>query len=345
MSITSGSDIVAADFVSTPSGAGDSGKVVKLDSTGKIPTGFMRFGGDGSDGALSITSGTTTIALGGVRIFIKNYTSISITSTGKLAFSGAHASGTIIVLKSQGNVTITSTATCIDASGMGGDGAGQQTVSNNSSITNNGGDGTDTQAGLFTCHGGGGGVDNTTPTAAAAAGTFTPSTNQIAHQLYQKYPFIFIGAGGGAGAASTNTGVNQSATSGAGGKGGACLLIECAGALNFTTASGISVAGLAGQNGQASGGNSGGATGRCGGGGAAGFCGIFYNSLTSASGTIVVTGGLGGTSNSVFGTGGRNSCGGNGGSSGYAQGAQGSTSVGGDGAVGNSLVAKNTEYA
>ena len=59
------------------------------------------YGGSGSDGALSISSGTTTIALGGARVVVKNYTNISITGTGDLAFSSPHADGTTIILKSQ----------------------------------------------------------------------------------------------------------------------------------------------------------------------------------------------------------------------------------------------------
>ena len=45
MSITAGQDILASDFVSTSAGAGDSGKVAKLDSTGKIDTTFHKLHG------------------------------------------------------------------------------------------------------------------------------------------------------------------------------------------------------------------------------------------------------------------------------------------------------------
>lgn len=40
MAIVAGSDIVASDFISTSAGAGDSGKVPKLNSAGKIDTSF-----------------------------------------------------------------------------------------------------------------------------------------------------------------------------------------------------------------------------------------------------------------------------------------------------------------
>lgn len=122
MTIVAGNDIVASDFISTSAGAGDTGKVPKLNANGKLDRSFsiVAFGGTGADGALSISSGTTNINLGGAQVFIKNYTSISITGTGALTFSNPHANGTTILLKSQGNVTLTSSAAaCIDVSGMG----------------------------------------------------------------------------------------------------------------------------------------------------------------------------------------------------------------------------------
>ena len=99
--------------------------VDNADTTGtgtinRSSVGRFTFGGTGADGALSISSGTTTLDVGGAAVFVKNYTSISITGTGSLAFSNPHASGTVIILKSQGNVTITSSsALAISTIGMG----------------------------------------------------------------------------------------------------------------------------------------------------------------------------------------------------------------------------------
>ena len=81
------------------------------------------FGGDGSDGELEITSGTTTISATSAAIVIKNYSLISITGTGQLAFSNPNTNGTLIILKSQGNVVLTSsTNPLIDLRSMGGAG-------------------------------------------------------------------------------------------------------------------------------------------------------------------------------------------------------------------------------
>ena len=71
----------------TPSN--DNGRVAKLEQYNgterQIHREFshIKYGGDGSD-ALSISSGTTTVDLGGARVYILNYSSISITGTGKL---------------------------------------------------------------------------------------------------------------------------------------------------------------------------------------------------------------------------------------------------------------------
>src|SRR3990167_4955663 len=72
-----------------------------LTATGAVINGYTlntkgTFGGDGSDGTLAITSGTTTISCGSAKVLTKNYSSISITGTGVLAFSNPHASGSMV---------------------------------------------------------------------------------------------------------------------------------------------------------------------------------------------------------------------------------------------------------
>src|ERR1035437_3459937 len=54
---------------------------------------YLKFGGTGADGALAISSGTTTIDCANAAKVIKNYSSISITGTGTLAFSNPNTNG------------------------------------------------------------------------------------------------------------------------------------------------------------------------------------------------------------------------------------------------------------
>ncbi len=292
---------------------------------------LVKFGGDGSDGALVVTSGTTTIDLGAAAVVIKNYTSISITGTGKVVFSNPHANGTVIVIKSQGAITLTSSgsAPIFNASGMGA--AGGAGGSAGSGITGTNGIATS----VYTTHGGVFAPDTT----GAAAGGAAITTAYAFTSIFQgKYPQIFIGAGGGGG-------THNQGTSGTGGKGGAALIIECAGAWNFTITGGISVKGASGGNGTGAVSGNSYATG--GGGGGGGMCFVLYNTLTANSGTILATGGTGGTS-SIFGTPSAITGGGGGGSIAAGSASTGSavngTQTGGDGANGSSLVVLNTEF-
>jgi hypothetical protein len=266
------------------------------------------FGGDGSDGALSISSGTTTINLGGSAYVVKNYTSISITGTGKLAFSNPHANGTIIILKSQGDVTITSsTAPCIDASGMGAaGGAGGVNGTNGSAGT------TSTSILDISNHHGTGGITGGAGGTAGAVyeATFANFYTKTSSILYRRSIVLSAGSGGGGGSSNGANG-----TGGAGGNGGGGLIIECNGALNFTTIGGISVNGAVGGAGVNGGGSSGGG----GGGGASGMFIGLYKTLTANSGTITNAGGTGGA-----GAGTDNQCAGGGGAGSY-------TAAGGDG--------------
>lgn len=303
------------------------------------------FGGTGADLALSISSGTTTLSLASATSFIKNYSSISITGTGTLAFSNPNTNGSIIILKSQGDVTLTSSsAPMIDASGMGAAGGTAGAGDGNVGISG--------QAIWATTNGGGGGfrpvLVSDSGAAGAASAALSPSytlNDTIYHVVRWS---IGAGGGGGGGAksggggggggganvsagsagnagATGNAGLTGPGAGGNGGVGGAFLIIECGGKLNFTTTSGISVNGLVGavgNNGSAT--NDGGGGG--GGGGAGGVCVIIYNALTASSGTITKAGGLGGAGGTPVGLGG---VGGNGGA----------------GAAGLSLVILNTAFA
>lgn len=258
MAITAGQTIAAADFVASSAGAGSASLGVKLNAGGKVDTTMLAFGGTGADGALNVTSGTTTIDLTGLQYFIKNYTSINISAGATVNFINPHANGTIIALKSMGNVTVAGT---LDASGMGAasstNGFGVTTVSN------------------FGSNGTGHQTSDTGP-----AGTAVQFLTNIAGKTIRVTP----GAGGGQGAAG-----GSGATGGVGGRGGAGLIIECGGTWTFTGT--ISVAGKVGSIGGNT--NPGGGAGGGGGGGGGTFAGI-ANIIGTNTGTITKSGGNGG---------------------------------------------------
>ena len=234
-----------------------------------------KFGGDGSDGALAITAGTTTIDAAGADIVVKNYTSISITSTAKFTISNPHDNGTILYLRSQGAVTGTSsTSPAIDMAGMGAL-AG--------SVGSNGSNGMSTvvsaNKGLLGADGDG--VGSVSGGAATAGSVITTKP-------YLGY-IVACGAGGGGG----GTGSTGGTAGGAGGRGGGVIIIECKGTLNIT-----STLSVAGANGSAGTSLDGSRTGGGGGGGGGGTILILYKTLT-ANGTYTITGGNGGNGGST----------------------------------------------
>lgn len=318
MAITAGTDILASDFISTAApGAGDSGKVAKLDANGKIPLAFLKFGGTGADGALSISSGTTTLSFGSATLLIKNYTSVSITGTAQLAFSNPTTNGAIFLMKSQGNVTVTSsTVPAIDLRLMGGAGSA-------GSAGNGGVDGGAASDGL--------GLGCPYPTAGsrgalAVASTVAPGDlpgavagaisggrgARLSSGLAQSGA-VFCAAGGSAGSASNGCGAF-------GGRGGGGMRIECGGNLNITStidasgsngdnSTGSTGSGVTASGGRGGGGNVDSASNSyaglpanvipSGGGGGGGCIIILYNgTLTANTGTYTVTGGSPGTTGS-----------------------------------------------
>lgn len=327
MSIIAGNSAVANDFLFTTDGT--SGKVPKTNSVGKIDTSFLRFGGNGADGALALTSGTTTTSLGSASVFIKNYSSISITGTAVQAFSSPNSNGSRIFLKSQGDVTLTSSATPhLDASGMGAD-RGTSSYAGNYYTVSAGGNG---NYALFAAVANG---------ATGGTMTFTPNS-AVFDIMAQKYPFMIPGSGGGDGGGGTNGG--GSFVAGHGNRGGGALCIECGGSLNFTITSGISVAGLNGTNATATGSTTAAAGG--GGGGAGSFI-CYYNALTANTGSVTITGGTGGTGQYTNGN--AEASGGGGGGNNTTGNPTSNQSTGGtqSGATGASsfaLFAQNTEF-
>ena len=347
-------------FVSVSAGATDEHKVVKLGSDGQFDRSVLKkhlfFGGDGSDGDLSISSGTTSISADSNRFVVKNYNDLSITGTGKLAFTTPHADGTVVWLRVAGDLTITSsTAPCIDASSMGASGASSRSIggSNGSTTTSGNADsGSGGQVSTLKTNAGGGGqgYEGNVGVGGAVITAFTFWQQLLDTEIRNKYPYIFGGSGGGAGGATWSVATNGAfITTGAGGRGGGALIIEVAGKINFTTANGISVSGGNGGNATSSIGGAGTtyATGGGGGGGAGGFCGLYYNDSIDVSGTINVAGGVGGNCHI---TGSATSYGGGGGGSRVTVGSNGSTTTtsgnknGGNGAIGEFVFVKNIIY-
>jgi len=292
-----------------------------------------KFGGDGSDGALSVPSGTTNIdATSSVNIVKKNYTTINIASGATLALINPASDGSGLWLRATGNVDIVGTinvdycgaiygaAAVANTSEVNGNEGTQGFMQNVDGVTSlhKGGAGQASTGGSYKSTGGGGGAGKNagsassanSPVAAAPGGTVVEFTQTIDGINLTKKFIIFCGAGGGSGGATDNSGTS---TSGRGGRGGGFVIIECAGSFNFTGT--ITAKGEAGQNGTVSSSGTENASG--GGGGGGGFILGLYNDLTANSGTTVVTGGIGGTK------------------------AGGSGTNGGDGGDGQALIGKN----
>lgn len=271
-----------------------------------------KFGGNGVNGALTISSGTTTIDVGASPVYEQDYTSISITGTGSLAFTDPGTNGTIVILRSQGSCTDTSASNVsIDVTALGSSGNG---LSSTGVVLTAG------SAGVST---GGSGIATSLPF------TFLMSSSSAMTRT------LSVGAGGGVG------GTGLSGAGGAGGRGGGALYIECAGALNFT---GKISAASAGAGGNAVPGNDNGG----GGGGGGGSVLILANSITANTGTITISGAAGGTgasgsaSQGAGGGAGGNGAGAQGGNGGSPGGSSGGG--GGSGGTGFSFVSKNTYF-
>lgn len=314
----SGLHTFSAGFISTASSTVNANLNVATttSSTNIIGKGF---GGTGEDGALTLTTGTTTINLAGATVVEKNYSSISITGDAAIEFSNPAAGGSIVIFKSQGNVTHTSSKQIYlvgvgSASGIGGTGTpggsgagggGGASATADGAAGDNGDNigatgaptvGTAFGRWLFNAlsaqvslSGGGissGGTCNGTA-APAGAGPVIATTNSIPAYLRA---YVMPGTGGGGGC--PGTGGNGAD----GGRGGGALYVEVGGALNITGA--INATGGTSATVSA-------ATKGCGGGGGGGSIQIIYNYLTANSGTYSVAGGSsGGTCTNPGGAGG-----------------------------------------
>lgn len=293
--LTEKTTLAAADlFLIEDSADSNNKKKVQKSNLGFATS--VYFGGTGADGALSVASGTTTLDAGSAKVLTKNYTSINIAGGAVLTISNPNSAGTLLFLKSQGNVTIAGT---IELTSMGA-AAGTNGFGYFESNVHKGGDG-------------GSGNASSTPGSAGTAGVIydskaffvTPDATRLARKMIP----LATGSGGGGG----GSGQNALQAVGAGGRGGGALLIECAGALDFSGT--INVKGGAGSSaGDEVSPNRGGNGG--GGGGASGMALILYNTLTANTGTIYANGGAGGDGGNGWGSNGAVTGGGGGGGAG-----------------------------
>jgi hypothetical protein len=242
----------------------------KIGNTGK-------FGGTGADGALSISSGTTTINLASAPIVIKNYTSLSITGTANIAFINPSPHGSIVIFKTTGDMTITSTASpVIDMSGQG-------------CYTGN----APTAFALIPNPGNGGAYQGAAGAAALGLHVLAP--------LGAKYINLFVGAPGG------EPGYSLSGI-GYPGAGGGSMYFECAGTLNISSqftskgTNGVQTTDAGATGGDGGGGSSyndglaGGSNnviGPYGGGGGGGNYVFCANTIATNTATFTLTGGNG----------------------------------------------------
>jgi len=309
--VVSGATVTNANTISTVSGAGyavsgaglvvSGATVTNADTISNTSTGHDHDGtdskfipysvfGDGSDGALNITTGTTNITAG-----IKKYTSINISTGATLGTSSSDSSETIILL-CQGDVTINGTINLKGKGKVGGASqVGEGNGSSGSSVTDDcstcGANGTrsgDDNAG----GGGGGGYSNganggkTGIAVGGIGGTgwsskLSMNMTLLKHTLiYQWHPVAINGSGGA-------SGTSKGGTSATGGTGGMSLIIIAKGNISIGAAGDID---CRGNTPSAATGDAGGS-----GGGGGGSIMLRHLGTYSNSGAIQVTGGSGGT--------------------------------------------------
>lgn len=254
-----------------------------------VQTKSRPLGGTGVDGALNITSGTTTLNLATQTEW--NYTSVNIASGAALTFTGGTASITPRILV-QGDFT---NSGIISTKGLGASGGSGGAVSTDNATAG-------TITGTFY-------VDNTRASAGVkgsggSAGSGGGAVSSKGSSYF--YPVAVLnGSGGGGGGGGTPANVGTPGAGGAGGAGSLGLYLEVAG--TYTQSGIINLnggAGTAGSNCPGNGSNS--WTSGCGGGGGGGGAGslvVKYRDVFAYTGTTTVTGGAGGDGGSRTNTG------------------------------------------
>jgi hypothetical protein len=260
--------------------------------------------GDGSDGDLMISTGTTTLDFQNQNFLIKKYNNLSITGNATLSFVNPHDNGSVAIIYVADTATITSSVVAIDLSGMGAKGGVGASVN-----------GFDTfQIGWNGFYKATAGTGGTTSSATGGTGIESFVNNNLGFR-FLKTCVLSVGSGGGAGASS-----GSGATQGDGGRGGGGIILF-ARKLNFNST--IDANGLNGVNASVL---SGAYYAGGGGGGGGGFVVIYAQQIISLSGTIQAKGGNGGNgaqgdSSTVlpwYYGGGGGACAGNGGANGLS---------------------------
>lgn len=266
--------------------------------------------GDGSDGAVSLSSGTTTLSR------TMYYSSLTLTSTATIDANG-------FKIYVNGTLSLAGTSTIERIPNNGTAGAGQTNGNGGAAITENDvGPGLIGQAGAIGATGGlggaGGNAGNNAGSAigyggaggasgsagSGAAGTAGTYTNVPERVIRQDHIFELAykngGQGGAGGAGGSASALGNGGGGGGGGSGGGVLIIF---AKTFNNASSVGlkcVGGNGAAGGNAPSGNSTGGGG--GGGGGGGHIYVVCNTLTAA-GTLNVTGGTFGAGGTKAGTG------------------------------------------
>lgn len=288
-------------------------------ASGTIPSGFLprKFGGTGTDGAYAPSSGATTTldALNRVTL-VKNYTSINIPANSTTTISNASTTGSILIMKSQGNCTIAGT---IEVTGLGAQpGKANQGATDDIAhygsnevagaiygnrmfyttgyasstyiktiIVATGAAGATGVTGAATAGGKGGGGAGSFDTAGATGSNGGSSGQAGTAGVLGTSGAGSSGGGGGGGGNDASVGAG-----GTGGNGGGAVILECLGTLTFTGT--VITSGAGGTNGNTGVGGGGGG----GGGGGAGMAVLLGETIGTNTGTFITKGGAGGSGGS-----------------------------------------------
>jgi hypothetical protein len=325
--IQAGQPIVASDFIDESAGAGDVGKVPKLNDDGVLSTSFFSIFGDGSDGDVTISTPTTltrdmyynnltvndVLTTNGYRIFVKE----TIDGSGTIDWG----------IPNDGGNGVNSSTDTLAVGGAGGAQGGAGLLknvagANGATATNAGNAGTSVVSSIGVAGSAGGqsgpGASGSVSLAGGVAGSVTKPINQFGYNLFLNlammdlkydgtFTRLFSSAGSGGGASSqrgTGGGSGSGATHSGGGGGGASggIVFICARFWEGTFTI-KSIGGDGGNGANVTGSFSTGINGPGGGGGGAGGVSVVFFGTKTWSGSYNLAGGTGGTGGTGSGSG------------------------------------------